>query len=225
MRVVQKSFVQALHRHETPRLVVFLDGAYVERSFGERAIFGVGDLIIRPHWYAHDGASDGGARYTHLDVSDAGARRFFAQHGWRAWRGRAPVDRLRDLQGDPKGGDALLATARVRPFDQHARDPLHVIARALDSEDHAPLECIAEANGLAPWTLSRRFRHAFGMSPSDFRLQARVQRAMRLMAETDAPIATIAAHAGFTDQSHFTHALKRIVGLTPSSLRRRLALA
>ena len=135
--------------------MVFLEGGYVERSFAERAVFGAGDFVVRPTWCAHDGASQAGARYAHLPLTEPGVRSFLAFQGWRAWRGRLPLDRLRDLAGDPAGGDALLAVASVRPLDDYVDDTLHLVARELDSESGTPIEHLAEKSGIAPWTLSR----------------------------------------------------------------------
>jgi AraC-like DNA-binding protein len=227
MRVVTNppSFLQAPHVHDVPRLIVYLDGVYVERSLAERAVFRRGDFCMRPHWYVHDGASSDGAAYTHLPVSELAARRFFALKGWRALRGEFALDRLQDLKSDPAAGDVLLTTARVQPLEENFSDALHPIARELDSESERPLECIAESGGFSPWALCRRFTRVFGMTPSSFRLSARLKRAMRLLAETDASIAAVAAQTGFTDQSHFVHSVRRLLGVTPSAARAKISLA
>jgi AraC family transcriptional regulator len=48
----------------------------------------------------------------------------------------------------------------------------------------------------------------------------RVERAKQLLqAGTDLSLAEVAAHAGFSDQSQFSHPFKRIVGGTPGQFR------
>jgi AraC family transcriptional regulator len=61
------------------------------------------------------------------------------------------------------------------------------------------------------------------MPPSRYRREARVQHALRLMAETQAPLAAVAAQAGFADQSHLGRAVRAATGRTPDQLRRQLA--
>jgi AraC-like DNA-binding protein len=43
--------------------------------------------------------------------------------------------------------------------------------------------------------------------------------AQQLLTKTSEPIASIATAVGFADQSHFTKAFKRAVGLTPREWR------
>jgi AraC-like DNA-binding protein len=48
----------------------------------------------------------------------------------------------------------------------------------------------------------------------------RVERARQLLqAAADLSLAEVAAHAGFSDQSQFSHHFKRLVGVTPGQFR------
>jgi AraC family transcriptional regulator len=48
----------------------------------------------------------------------------------------------------------------------------------------------------------------------------RVERAKQLLqAQTGLSLAEVAAHAGFSDQSQFSHHFKRLVGATPGRFR------
>ena len=54
----------------------------------------------------------------------------------------------------------------------------------------------------------------------------RVERAKQLLqAGTDLSLAEVAAHAGFSDQSQFSHHFKRLVGVTPRQFRRSARIA
>jgi AraC-like DNA-binding protein len=79
----------------------------------------------------------------------------------------------------------------------------------------------ARVNGLAPETLSRRFRKAFGVTPAAYRAELRAHRAFELIREGNVPLAAIAADCGFADQPHLTRAIKRLTGHSPGSWRRR----
>ena len=58
-----------------------------------------------------------------------------------------------------------------------------------------------------------------GMTPTNYIIERRLERAKELMQETDLPIADIALRSGFSSQSHFTTSFRRFVGVTPSSFR------
>ncbi|MBI0329164.1 helix-turn-helix domain-containing protein [Burkholderia plantarii] len=49
----------------------------------------------------------------------------------------------------------------------------------------------------------------------------RVREAQGLLAQTNRPVARIAAHLGYVDASHFTQRFRIDVGTTPAAWRRR----
>jgi AraC family transcriptional regulator len=62
----------------------------------------------------------------------------------------------------------------------------------------------------------RVFRQGTGVSPHQYLINARIDRAMELLRSSRNPsIGHIAHQLGFADQSHFTRHFKRIVGVTP----------
>jgi AraC-like DNA-binding protein len=71
--------------------------------------------------------------------------------------------------------------------------------------------------------LSRAFVAHFGVRPSVIRQQAMVDHALALALHQGEPIAACAQMAGFSDQAHFTRALKAVCGLPPARLRRLLS--
>ncbi len=79
---------------------------------------------------------------------------------------------------------------------------------------------IAQEVGVHPATLARGFRRAYGCTIGEMQRQLRLDFAARQLSLTDLPLATIAQHAGFFDQSHFTNAFRRRFGTTPLRYRR-----
>ena len=63
--------------------------------------------------------------------------------------------------------------------------------------------------------LGRVFVRAVGVSPHRYVVQRRIERAKRLLRESELPVATIAVQTGFASQSHLATVLKRMVGMTP----------
>lgn len=83
------------------------------------------------------------------------------------------------------------------------------------------LEEMAQIAGLSPYYFSRRFKETSGMSPHQYLIARRVERARQLMSDADLPLAQIAVQSGFADQSHLTRHMKRIFGQTPNALMPR----
>jgi AraC-like DNA-binding protein len=74
---------------------------------------------------------------------------------------------------------------------------------------------LEQITGLDRFTLARHFRRAFGTSPDRYRTLRRLEIA-RDAIESGEPLARVAVHAGFADQSHLTRQFKRTYGLTPA---------
>jgi AraC family transcriptional regulator len=87
--------------------------------------------------------------------------------------------------------------------------------------DAAPsLEQLAAVAGLSPYHFARQFKAATGLPPHQYVIARRVERAKQLLQTgTDKSLAEVAAHAGFSDQSVFSHHFKRLVGVTPGQFR------
>jgi AraC family transcriptional regulator len=82
------------------------------------------------------------------------------------------------------------------------------------------LEQMAAAAHLSVYHFARQFKAATRLPPHQYVIARRVERARQLLQTgTDLSLAEVAAHAGFSDQSHFTHHFKRLVGVTPGQFQ------
>jgi len=81
---------------------------------------------------------------------------------------------------------------------------------------------LAAAAGMSPDRLERAMRRALAISPKQYMLRIRAERAAALLATTDRPIARIAAECGYYDQSQMTRQFRRHIGVTPSTYRHAL---
>jgi AraC family transcriptional regulator len=85
---------------------------------------------------------------------------------------------------------------------------------------------MAAAAHLSVFHFARQFKESVGMPPHQYVIDRRVQRAeLLLRADEDLSLAQVAARAGFTDQSQFSHHFKRIVGVTPGRFRKTARIA
>jgi len=73
--------------------------------------------------------------------------------------------------------------------------------------------------GVHPSHLAHEFRRFYRTTAGGYLRRLRVERAARLLAQTDAPLSEVASASGFYDQSHFSNAFKRSTGATPSEYR------
>ena len=80
----------------------------------------------------------------------------------------------------------------------------------------------ADLANLTERTLSRRFKRAVGVSPRDFIVEKRMERAGDLLARSRLPIEEVAARVGYSDRATFSKAFQRRAGMAPSRYRRRL---
>lgn len=78
---------------------------------------------------------------------------------------------------------------------------------------------VAEAYGLSTATLEHRFQAAVGRSIHAEFVRQRMQRLRRLIVETDRPLKTVAAQAGFPSLQYMTTFVRRHTGTTPARLR------
>ncbi|WP_187830365.1 helix-turn-helix domain-containing protein [Siccirubricoccus phaeus] len=79
---------------------------------------------------------------------------------------------------------------------------------------------LAEHCGLSRAHFARAFRQSAGISPHQWLLRYRVDRAKAMMLEGEESIAGVALACGFADQSHLTRVFTRLCGVSPAAWRR-----
>jgi AraC-like DNA-binding protein len=81
------------------------------------------------------------------------------------------------------------------------------------------LDRFARTVGLSKYYLEKVFKKATGMSPYQYAIQLRVERAKQMLATSPKSIIDISMELGFFDQSHFTNAFKHFTGTSPLAYR------
>lgn len=103
-------------------------------------------------------------------------------------------------------------------------DPQVRKALSLMHEDCArawSLEELASTAGLSRTGLAERFRHAMGDTPLNHLRALRMQKAMKILSETDKTLVQVATEVGYLDAFNFSKVFKRTVGITPREFRRK----
>ncbi|HEY0272915.1 MAG TPA: AraC family transcriptional regulator, partial [Chitinophaga sp.] len=88
-------------------------------------------------------------------------------------------------------------------------------------EEHISTLELARRIGMNDFKLKRGFKQLFGTTIFEFVTAARMEEAKRLLRETDLPIKSIAAGAGYKNMSNFIAAFKRRNGLPPGDFKRK----
>jgi AraC-like DNA-binding protein len=110
-------------------------------------------------------------------------------------------------------------------LSQEAPRPMSRLAALMARIEAAPglpwtLDAMARAAALSASRLHALFRQETGLSPHDWLLRRRLERACALLAATARPIADIAIEAGFSDQSVLTRAMRSAMDTTPAAYRK-----
>ena len=78
---------------------------------------------------------------------------------------------------------------------------------------------IADAAYLSQFHFTRLFKRLTDTTPHAYLAALRIERARRLLAETDLPIVEVGARVGYASQSHFTRIFREATGLPPRAFR------
>ncbi|WP_172195039.1 AraC family transcriptional regulator [Saccharibacillus qingshengii] len=112
----------------------------------------------------------------------------------------------------------------VRPERRFSEDALMSrAAAAIEARAGAPLllEALAAELGLSPVRLTRRFRAAFGETPSHYLKAVRLREARRLLDDTELTLAQIAERCGYENGFYLSRVFTQDTGMPPSEYRRR----
>jgi AraC family transcriptional regulator len=82
------------------------------------------------------------------------------------------------------------------------------------------LNSLAHEVGMSEFHFSRLFKKSTGISPSCYFIRRRVDKARKLLQETDTGIIEIAMAVGYSSPSHFAQVFRRETGLSPTDYRR-----
>ena len=113
------------------------------------------------------------------------------------------------------------------PSAQQLRDLvwLRRVRDRIDLEYAQPLDVEALARGasMSAGHLSRQFRLAYGESPYSYLMTRRIERAMTLLRRGDLSVTEVCFAVGCSSLGTFSTRFTELVGMPPSTYRRRMA--
>lgn len=98
---------------------------------------------------------------------------------------------------------------------------LHSARAVMDRGCHLPLDLdhIAGCAGFSRYHFIRIFRRAFGVTPHQYLIQRRIEKAQALLTHTDLTITEICFAVGFQSLGSFSTLFHRQTGQSPSAYR------
>jgi len=107
-----------------------------------------------------------------------------------------------------------------RGFSRHQlRQVIEYINEHLDRE--LGLAELAALVQMSPHYFTRLFKQLTGLTPHQYVIHRRVERAKELLLNGELTIAEVAYSVGFANQSHLNRHLKRLLGVTPKHIQQR----
>ncbi len=130
---------------------------------------------------------------------------------------KIPVD-----NGDQPGGLVSVSKDLETPSDEAlAMASLTRVIDFVHEHSASPIRTsdLVEVAGGTAGQLAVRLKRVTGLTPTQFIVRARVDRATSLLTTTEHSIAEVAARSGFYDQADLTKQFGRYTGLTPARFR------
>jgi len=124
----------------------------------------------------------------------------------------AHVGGIASLRPRPSIRDERRISEAVRRIEQKAHEL---------GSDELSLGALAQEAGLSRYHFLRTFRTLVGMTPHQYVLRTRMNRAAVRLRLSDEPVSAIAFDAGFGDLSTFNRRFRTLMGVSPSRYRHR----
>ncbi|MCM1983895.1 helix-turn-helix domain-containing protein [Lyngbya confervoides] len=103
--------------------------------------------------------------------------------------------------------------------DYQLRQVLNYIEASLAEE--IQLADLAGLLNMSPFHFGRMFKQSMGISPHQYLIQQRLERAKYFLKHSNLAILDIALECGFSSHSHLSKQFRRVHGTTPNTFRRQ----
>ncbi len=230
-RVIDRSgAVIAEHAHDWPVLSLFVMGGYLNAAEpGETFIAGPSAVLYRAGAAHRNAAADEGFEQIELEFDPAWLGAELPAAPVSRWIGGhvgAEAGRLARLCGEANASETGLRAALRRFLEgaSGAETPraeawIAEVGGRLRGDPGLGVRDLAQVARRHPAWLGTAYRRATGEGLAAAAARFRVERAARLLRETELAPACVAADAGFCDQSHMSRSFRRVLGRPPSAVR------
>ena len=104
---------------------------------------------------------------------------------------------------------------------QREREPVHTAKQYIEQNlgKQISLQEVAELLHFSPAYFSSYFKENTGTGFAEYVIEARIEKAMGYLRESDETVAEIAERVGYADAKHFSKVFKRTAGIKPTEYR------
>lgn len=218
------------HAHDWPVLSIFVLGRYSNQTeLGETVIAGPSAVLYRAGAAHRNIVGPTGFEQIEIEfdprwigdslLPDAPVTRWL---GGRTGADARTLARFCGQEADEKYLRAAVQRFLLGAGSQIARATpgwVNKVLQRLSEDTSLRVGDLAEEMRRHPSWLGTAYRHSTGEGLMETAARFRLERATRLLRETDQPGACIALEAGFCDQSHMNRTFRRLLGRLPSDVR------
>lgn len=228
------------HEHERLQVSACLSGSVVETSPDGDVEIGAGFTLVRPAHTMHSNLfGRQHLRALVIEIDDETIERFPVFAGLTESPRLVSNARLTSLSRRIVGELRHSHPASRMAIEGLALQLLSVLIREKAMEELKPewlweavqwmrdheLESIgvkelSQRFGVHQAHFARMFKRAMHVTVAQFVRRLRIDRAAKLLGETDKGISQIGFDCGFSDQAHFTRAFTAVIGVSPGTYRR-----
>jgi AraC family transcriptional regulator len=219
------------HAHDWPVVSLFVIGAYTNHTeLGELAIASPSAILYRAGATHRNDVSPAGFEQVEIEFDPAWLRSpgdpDMPVQRWIGGRSGSLARLLAQRCSGDASEEQLRAALRrlieCGAAERRRATPswLSRIERRLQADPAASVTGLANEVGRHPSWLGSAYRLTWGEGIQETAARIRVERAARLLRETDVSLAWVASDTGFCDQSHMNRTFRRVLGRTPAAVRR-----
>lgn len=132
--------------------------------------------------------------------------------------GRKKLEKKAPVLEEPKL-KACQSSMNLKGNDESLMERINIILDEKIEKEDMNVDRLAEELGVSRTHLYRRLKERYGINPSDYIRNKRLQRACELLKNDDLDITQIAYALGFSSQSQFSTTFKQFMGYTPTEFR------
>lgn len=230
-RVIDRgNVVVGEHAHDSPLLSIFVIGAYANTTeLGQTFVDGPTAVLYRAGASHRNIVGDCGFEQIEIEFdADWIGREFIpplpAVH-WtcgqtaRASRVLAQICSTQSNESVVRAAVRRFISERRHDVSRTTPDWVRWMQAQLKQAPSLMINDLAAELGRHPSYLGTAFRSVTGEAAAEVAARARVERAAKLLRESDRPSAAIATDAGFCDQSHMIRTFHRVLGRSPTQVR------
>jgi AraC-like DNA-binding protein len=231
-RVIDRSHTRVPeHAHDWPVVSIYVIGSYLnETEIGEQFIAAPSVVLYRSGAAHRNTVATDGFEQIEIEFDPAWlGRSFLPATPVKRWLGGDSSTGRRALLDacGPNGSEVRLRAA-LRRFlgsvhpEPAAKPPdwVGTVVHRLRTDTTLRVQDLARGVDRHPSWIGSAYRRSTGEGLQETAARFRVERAANLLRETELPCARVASEAGFCDQSHMNRTVRRLLGRSPTEVRK-----